>query len=64
MDIWQKHAQKLRRQDELERFDRWLLEHPGKSWLIAIVTALSVFSLAQLLELALDALARSIVGAK
>lgn len=56
MDLWERHAERLRRQAELERIDRWLLAHPRQSNLLAIGLALLVFELSQFLRLALEAL--------
>jgi hypothetical protein len=56
MDLWQRHALRLRRQAELKRMDRWCLEHPRHAHMIAIGLGLLVFELSQFLRLALQAL--------
>jgi hypothetical protein len=57
-DIWREHAERLRRQEQLERFDRWCLEHPVQSWFLSIGIALLIFEVSQLLRFTLDALGR------
>jgi hypothetical protein len=56
MDIWQRHAERLRRQAELERLDRWCLEHPGQARMLSIGLAILFFELSQFLRFALEAI--------
>lgn len=63
MDIWQRHALRLHRQEEFRRIDSWLLAHPWQSRLLALGGAILVFELSQLLRIVLDAVARWIGGA-
>jgi len=46
MTIWEKHARRIRREAQLERIDRWLLEHPWQSRLISLGVAVLVLELA------------------
>jgi len=64
MDLWEKHALRLRRQVEIERrqakFERinaWLLEHPRQAFSLSIGAAVLILELSEFLRLALDALA-------
>ena len=64
MDLWQKHALRLRRQAEIERrqakFERinaWLLEHPRQAYSLSIGAAVLVLELSEFLRLGLDAIA-------
>jgi len=58
-DIWREHAEHLRRQEQLKRFDRWCLEHPVQSWFLSIGIAVLIFEVSQLLRWTIDTLARN-----
>lgn len=58
MDIWERNALRLHRQEELKRIDEWLVLHPTQATFLALGGAILVFELSQFLRLALDAVAR------
>lgn len=58
MNIWERHAARERKRAQLERADKWLLAHPGKSYVIALGAGLIFFLITKLLELGLDAIAK------
>lgn len=57
MDIWQRHAERLRRQAQFARFDAWATAHPRKAVLVSAALAFGIFALSQLLKFLLDSLA-------
>jgi len=62
MNVWEKHAERLRRQAEFKRFDSWCVEHPVQSWFFAIGGAALIFEVSEFLRLGLEAFARWLVS--
>lgn len=58
MDVWERHAERLRRQAQLERINAWIVVHPHKASLLAALAGFTILVLAVLLRAALDALPR------
>ena len=57
MNVWEKHAERMRRQRQLERFDRWCLAHPWRARVLAIGIAILVGEVAMFLRHGIDFLA-------
>lgn len=53
MTAWEKHAERLRRQEQLRSFDNWILAHPWQSRFFALGGAILVGEVAMLLKYAL-----------
>lgn len=59
--VWEIHAERQRRYAQLQRVNRWALEHKHLANLVSLAIAVAIFSLAMLLEKAFDLLGRWIV---
>jgi hypothetical protein len=55
MDVWERHAQRLRRQKELAQIERWCTAHPYQGYLLGCGFGLAVLVASQGVKLALDA---------
>lgn len=57
--IWEIHAERQRRHEQLQRINTWILEHKRLADLLSVAFAVAVFSLAMLIEKALELLGRA-----
>lgn len=56
--VWERHAERQRRHEQLQRINRWILEHKRLADAMSIAAAVAIFSLAILIEKGLDLLVR------
>jgi hypothetical protein len=50
MNVWERHALRQRRQDEFQRLDDWLAQHPIAAWFVAIGIGLGILEVSELLK--------------
>ncbi len=58
MSVWQRHAERIRRQQRGERFDRWCQAHPWGAWFLFLGIAIAIGEIALLLRYAVEFLTR------
>jgi hypothetical protein len=58
MNTWEKHALRLRRQQQFRELDTWLAEHPVQAWFVAIGIGVGILEVSELLKYLLGRLGR------